>query len=227
MEEPDTAKSIRVTTRSVRDLTEERLSKILALFDATYADADHSYLSASFEVMDWIALATHGPALVGFAIADAKRVELPRMQGLHPVALYGIGCIDENFRRMGLFTRLEKAAVLASGKLSLDSRYLNCGRTAHPATYRYLASIGTGIIPDPDRPLSPWHKEMVERVASLYGVNVYPGTCVVVGKGVPIGHPRVDVVATDTEHGVFEQVNRDRGEALLAMSWSPDAPGGW
>ena len=64
-------------------------------------------------------------------------------------------------------------------------------------------------------------------MASLYGVNVYPGTCVVVGKGVPIGYPRLDVVATDTEHGVFEHVNRDKGEALLAMSWSPDAPSGW
>ena len=227
MENSDTAKNIRVTTQSVHDLTEDRISQILALFDAAYADADHSYLLSSFEVMDWIALAMHDSALAGFAIGDAKFVDLPRMYGLHPVATYGIGCIDENFRRMGLFTRLEKAAVLASGKLSANSRYLNCGRTAHPATYKFLAKIGAGTVPEPDRPLSTWHLEMVERVAALYCAKVYPGTCVVIGKGVPIGHPRLDVVATDIEHRVFENVNRDKGEALLAMSWSPDAPSGW
>ena len=223
----DTTMNVRIITRSVHDLPQGRVSQILELFDAAYADADHSYLLSSFDVMEWIALAMHGPALAGFAIADAKLVDLPRMHGLHPVATYGIACIDQNFRRMGLFARLEKAAAQASGKLPVNSRYLNCGRTAHPATYKFLASIGAGSVPEPGRPLSPWHMEMVERVAALYRAKVYPGTCVVIGKGVPIGYPRVDVVATDIEHRMFENVDRDKGDALLAMSWTPDAPGGW
>ena len=227
MENPNTAKNIQITTHSVHDLTEDRISQILALFDATYADANHSYLFSSFEVMGWIALAVHDSSLAGFAIADVKFVDLPRMHGLHPVATSGIGCIDENFRRMGLFSRLAKAAVLASGKLPVNSRYLNCGRTAHPVSYKFLSSIGAGGIPELDRPLSPWHLEMVERIAALYGVEVYPGTCVVIGKGVPIGYPRIDVVATDIERKMFENVDRDKGEALMAMSWIPDAPSGW
>jgi len=227
MNNSDSTKSTEITTQSVHDLTEERISQILALFDAAYADADHSYLLASFEVMDWISLAMHGPNLAGFAVGDTKIVDLPRMHGLQSVATYGIGCVDENYRRMGLFTRLEKAVVQASGKLSVNGRYLNCGRTAHPATYNFFPNIGTGCIPEPDRPLSPWHLEMVERVAALYCVEVHPGTCIVIGKGMPIGYPRLKVVATDAELRMFENVNRDRGEALLTMSWTPDAPTGW
>jgi hypothetical protein len=223
----DTTKSIEITTLAVHDLTEDRISQILALFDAAYADANHSYLLASFEVMDWIALAMHGSVLAGFAIGDAKIVDLPRMHGLQPVATYGIGCVDENFRRMGLFTRLEEAVVQASGKLPVNGRYLNCGRTAHPATYNFFANIGMGSIPEPDCPLSPWHLEMVERVAALYCAKVHPGTCVIIGKGMPIGYPRLKVMATDTELRMFEKVNRDRGEALLTMSWTPEAPSGW
>ena len=227
MENSDTVRNTRIISQSAHDLTEDQLSQMLALFDATYADADHSYLLSSFEVMGWVALATHNSTLIGFGIADVKLVDLPRMQGLHQVVTYGIACIDENFRRMGLFARLANTAMLASGKLSANSRYLNCGRTAHPVSHKFLANIGAGGIPEPGRPLSPWHLEIVERVAALYCVKVYPGTCVVIGKGVPIGYPRLNVVATDIERKVFENVNRDKGEALLTMSWSPDAPSGW
>lgn len=227
MKDLDTTKSTQITTLSVHDLTEDHISQILALFDAAYADADHSYLLSSFEVMDWIALAMHGTVLAGFAIGDAKIVDLPRMHGPQPVASYGIGCIDENYRRMGLFTRLEKAVVQASGNLPVNGRYLNCGRTAHPATYNFFTNIGTGCIPEPGRPLSPWHLEMVERVAALYCAQVHPGTCVVIGKGTPIGYPRLKVIASDTELRMFEDVNRDKGDALLTMSWTPEAPSGW
>ncbi len=218
---------IEVTTQSVQDLTEGQISQILALFDAAYADANHSYLLSSFEVMNWIALAMYGPVLAGFAVGDAKFVDLPRMKALCLVATYGIGCIDENFRRMGLFTRLEKAVVRASGTFQVKSHCLHCGRTAHPATYRFFKNIGAGCLPEPDRPLSAWHTEMVETIAALYDTKVYPGTCVVVGKGEPIGYPRISIEATNAELGLFENVDRDKGEALLAMSWSPDAPKGW
>ena len=218
---------IEVTPQSVHDLTEKQVDQILALFDAAYADADHSYLLSSFEVMEWIALATSGPVLAGFAIGEAKLVDLPRIEGRCPVATYGISCIDDSFRRMGLFTRLEKAVVGANGVLQPDTPYLHCGRTAHPATYRFLRNIGVGCLPDPDRPLSTWHMETVEAVAALYGSKVYPGTCVVVGKGKPIGFPRITVEATDAELSLFKDVDRNRGDALLAMSWSPEAPAGW
>jgi hypothetical protein len=137
----DTTKSIQITTLSVHDLTEDRISQILALFDAAYADANHSYLLSSFEVMDWIALAMHGSVLAGFAIGDAKIVDLPRMHGLQPVATYGIGCVDKNYRRMGLFTRLEKAVVQASGNLPVNGRYLNTLLTFRPYKPNHLWEI--------------------------------------------------------------------------------------
>ena len=214
-------------TQSVHTLTEEQIDQVLALFDAAYDDADHSYLLSSFEVMGWIALATSGPMLAGFAIGDAKLVKLPRLEGPCPVAIHGIGCIDENFRRLGLFSRLEKAVVGASGALQPGCNHLHCGRTAHPATYRFLQNIGVGGLPDPGRVLSPWHTETVAAIAELYDATVYPGTCIVIGKGKPIGFPRVHVEASEAELSLFKDVDRNRGDALLAMSWSPQAPAGW
>ena len=92
---------------------------------------------------------------------------------------------------------------------------------------RFFKNIGAGCLPEPDRPLSAWHTEMVETIAALYDTKVYLGTCVVVGKGESIGYPRISIEAMNAELGLFENVDRDKGEALLAMSWSPDAPKGW
>lgn len=139
------AGGIELSTQAAHDLTEGQIAQIMALFDAAYAEADHSYLLSSFDVMGWIALAMNGSMLAGFAIGDAKLVELPRIEGRCPVATYGISCIDDSFRRMGLFTRLEKAVVGANGVLQPDTLYLHCGRTAHPATYRFFKNIWCGM----------------------------------------------------------------------------------
>jgi hypothetical protein len=50
---------------------------------------------------------------------------------------------------------------------------------------------------------------------------------VVVGKGKPIGYPKLEIIVDEKEWLPFNGVNRDRGDSLLAVSWNPDAPEGW
>ena len=42
-----------------------------------------------------------------------------------------------------------------------------------------------------------------------------------------IGHPDMEIEADTEEWELFEQVDRDRGDALLTITWSPTAPPGW
>ncbi len=49
----------------------------------------------------------------------------------------------------------------------------------------------------------------------------------------PLPQPRQQIidrpgsVVEPEEWEVFRAVNRDRGDALLAIAWNPDAPPGW
>ena len=101
-----------------------------------------------------------------------------------------------------------------------------CGRMAHPASFRAM-NRSPAVIPKHGVPLSDWQKEVGLCVAGLYGVNLDPETMVVIGSGVPIGYPIIEQDVTEEEWLLFKTVNRDRGDSLLGITWSPDAPEGW
>jgi hypothetical protein len=115
----------------------------------------------------------------------------------------------------------------ASGAIDGADQFLFCGRMAHAITYRTMANSGDNVTPAAGDLLSEWRKETIEAVAALYGVTVDRETCIVKGKGAPIGYPRLEYQATPAEEKLFESVNRDSGDSLLAISWMPTAPEGW
>lgn len=207
-------------------LSAEQLLNVLGLFDTSYRQANHAYLRHSLDKLRYIALAMHKDTLAGFAIGDTVLTKLPRLPDSQEVVLAGISCIAPEYRRRGLFFELEKAACFESGILKPGLRFLKCGRMAHPVSFRVLRKDPT-VIPKLDVPLSEWHKEIGLRVADLYGVSINPDTFVVIGDGKPIGFPRLEYEVTDEEWQLFDSVDRNRGDSLLAMSWTPDAPEGW
>ena len=83
------------------------------------------------------------------------------------------------------------------------------------------------VVPKVGVPITAWQKEVGLRVAELYGVTLNPETFVVEGTGTPIGYPDIEVEVPDSEWRIFGEVNRDRGDSLLAIAWSPDAPEDW
>ena len=217
-----------IQTRVIRTdaLRKDDLKMVHRLFDLSYRQANHSYLEKSFSRLKHIAMATDGSTPVGFAVADTIETDLPRMTGLQTVTLAGICCVASDYRRMGLFGKLEGLAGSASGISRAGKRNLVCGRMAHPAGFRTI-SRSPAVIPKYGIPLSDWQKEVGLKVAGLYGVNLDPETMVVIGAGVPIGYPIIEQEVTEEEWLPFRAVNRDRGDSLLGITWQPDAPEGW
>ena len=207
-------------------LSSNDLSMVHQLFDLSFRQATHPYLEKSFSRLRYMALAKMGDTLVGFAVADAVKTRLPRLTEPQVVLLAGISCVAADYRRMGLFRRLETLAANASGLLTPETRFLTCGRMAHPASFRII-NQSPAVIPKYGVPLSDWHKEMGLTVAELYGVNLDPETFVVIGEGSPFGYPVIEYQVEEREWLPFKAVNPDRGDSLLGITWTPDAPEGW
>ena len=201
--------------------------QVHALFAETYAQPNHEYLDKSLGRLRYIALARAGDSLVGFALADARLVELPGFAELQSVLLAGIACVRDEYRRGGLFSMIAVEAARGSGLLERTSgRFLACGRMAHPVGFRSMKRLHKAV-PDAERMLSAWHLDVAAAVADLYGVRLRGNSLVVVGSGQPIGYPRIEIEVDPEEWLPFADVDRDRGDSLLGLAWTPDAPAGW
>jgi len=208
------------------DMAKQDLMAIHDLFDLNYSQANHDYLNQSFHKLRFISLAYDQEKPIGFALGDAVRTTLPRMNEPQCVVLAGICCISPDYRRQGLFSHLEVKAIEKSGVFKPDKRFLACGRMAHPASFRIISRNPT-VVPKYNVLPTEWQKDVGLRVAELYGVDLDPETFVVRGRGSPIGYPKMDIQVNEDEWLPFKPVNRDRGDSLLGISWSPDAPEGW
>jgi hypothetical protein len=206
-------------------LAEPARARIMALFRASYREANEAYLERSLTRMRFIATATSAGAIAGFALGEMRIMELPRLPQ-QAVALAGMCCVDAGLRRHGLFRELERRAFMAAGAAS-GPRVLACGRMAHPASFRIMTNFPTRVPQRNIRP-TPWQQEIGAIIARAYGVHGFdPETFVCAGSGTPIGYPRIDMDVRPEEWEVFAGVNRDRGDSLLGLCWFPDAPPGW
>ena len=120
-------------------LPKDECREVHHLFQQAYQDANAAYLEKSFSTLGYLALAKVRQKLVGFAVADTLRTPLPRLDGDQTVVLAGISCVDSDYRRMGLFSRLETMAASAGGLLKPNIRVLACGRMAHPPVFGFSA----------------------------------------------------------------------------------------
>lgn len=209
------------------DLAAQDRRHVHDLFARSYADANHTYLDHSMERLRFVSLAWRKRQLVGFALADTRFSELPRVEEPQLVTLGGIGCIEPTERRTGIFSHVSRLAAAASGLLERPHRrVLAGGRMAHPAGFRAMNRLPT-VLPREGVVLSSWHLEVAEAVARLYGVSLKPGTLIVQGTGRPIGWPNIQIDVSEAEWRPFARVDRSRGESLLGLAWAPDAPEGW
>ena len=208
-------------------LTEGEREIAHALFAVAYRDANAAYLDKSLSRLKHIAIAMQGETPAGFACGESRVMDLPRLpQQL--VTLAGICCIDPRFRRRGLFGYLEVLALRES--LPPDAgerRILRCGRMAHPASMRTM-QYGVGVVPRRGAAPTSWQREVGIAIAEAYGSAGFDSeTFVVQGSGVPIGYPDIEIEATPEEWELFGPVNRDHGDSLLGLAWSPEPPEGW
>jgi|CXWL01.1.fsa_nt_gi hypothetical protein len=214
-----------IRTIPTSDLTAAERVLMHALFDTNYREANHAYLDKSFGVLGYAAIATHDGTPAGFALAEVRMLDLPRLPQ-SVVAMAGICCVDPAFRRRGLFGALEQAAMMGAGILPV-ARMLSAGRMAHPASMRTMAT-NASVVPKPGVSITAWQREVGRAIAVAYGTAEFDEeTFVCHGSGTPIGYPVMEIEAAPEEWTVFEHVNRDHGDALLGLCWRPNAPAGW
>jgi hypothetical protein len=208
-----------------RELAAAQRDALLHLFEVNYERANAAFLDRSLSKLRHLAMAYREGACVGFALAETRVIDLPRAPD-QVATLAGLCCVAPEFRRRGLFTRLELLAATAAD-IPPSTRRLMCGRMAHPAAFRTIGRL-PGAVPVPGHPPTPWQQEVGKAIAAAYGVRSFdPATFVCIGDGRPIGYPRIEFEVEPHEWEVFEPVDRDRGDALLALAWGPDSPPGW
>jgi hypothetical protein len=223
----DPERDYRIEVGDSAALTAREREQVHALFARAYEQANHDYIDSSLSCLGTIARARDGDTLVGFALTDVRFAELPRFDAPQLLLLAGIGCVELQLRRCGLFSHLSRSAARANGLLAArEGRFLACGRMGHPAGFRAMSQLPT-VIPREGRELSDWHLEVGAVVAGLYGVRLKPGSLIVEGSGRPVGHPRIEIDVAPEEWLPFRDVDRSRGDSLLGMAWQPDVPDGW
>jgi hypothetical protein len=198
---------------------------LLGLFQANYRDANPAFIDKSLSVLRHVAIARHEGKTIGFALGESRRMDLPRLPD-QLVSLAGLSCIAPEFRRRGLFRGLAIRAM-AWNAPTAGTRRLFCGRMAHPAALRTITQVAKAV-PSPGIRPTAWQQEVGKAIAAAYRVFDFdPETFVCIGEGRPIGYPRIDFDVEPQEWEAFACVNRDRGDALLAIAWIPDSPPGW
>ena len=202
------------------------LEAVLRLFGENYREANSAYLEKNLGRLRHLSLATAPDgALAGFALGETRVIDLPRAAGT-VVRLAGLCCVGMDHRRHGLFGRLESTA-LGANAIPRRERYLSCGRTAHPASFRNFFA-NPAAVPHPGRKPTEWQKEVGIAIAEAYGSPGFdPETFVVKGSGVPIGWPVIEIEATAEEWEMFKPVDRAKGDSLLGIAWAPTPPDGW
>lgn len=206
-------------------LSARHRESLLELFQANYRDANPAFIDKSLSVLRHVAIARREGKAIGFALGDSRRMDLPRLPD-QLVSLAGLSCIDPAFRRRRLFYGLSVRTLTWNAPTEAPRR-LFCGRMAHPAALRSITRLAK-TVPSPGIRPSDWQQEVGKTIADAYGVFDFdPETFVCIGDGRPIGYPRIDFDVEPHEWDAFSHVNRDRGDALLAIAWLPDDPPGW
>ena len=211
--------------KETRSLSEQERRELFRLFELNYRQANPAFLEKSLAALSHAAMAFHEGVAVGFGLADSRVMDLPRLPA-QVVVLAGICCVAPEFRRRGLFGKLELLAIQA-GAVPERPRRLACGRMAHPAAMRSISRFPKSV-PRPGVRPTAWQQEVGSAIAEAYGVRDFdPETFVCIGSGTPTGYPRIEFDVEPHEWEVFEPVDRDRGDALLTIAWVPDPPEEW
>ena len=206
-------------------LSATQREEILGLFEMNYRNADPAFLDKSLGRLRHIAIAYRDGVTAGFGIAESRVMDLPRLPD-QVVMLAGLCCVAPNHRRQGLFRKLENLAAAVT-RLPETPRRLFCGRMAHPAALRSITRFAE-VVPAPGVRPTPLQQETGEVIAKAYGVFDFdPETFVCIGSGQPIGVPNIEFEVEPHEWEVFEPVDRNRGDALLALAWIPTSPPDW
>jgi len=219
---------VRIVRAGTMTASERR--DVFEIFDASYRDGNHEYLQRSIDRIGLLALAVADGRGVGYSISHARWMDLPGFEEPQLVLLHGMRCVVPDYRHRGV-NGVTNRAIDAAMKAELEAigrtheRQLACGRYGHAA--RAGGRKDPTAVPRLGRRPTAWQQAVGLAIADAYGSHLDPETFVCVGSGAPIGYPNEEFEPTDAEREAYAAVDRDRGDNLLVINWTPDGPAGW
>jgi hypothetical protein len=207
------------------ELSSDDRAGLHRVFDDAYIDGDHGYLDDQLARLAHVALARGEEGVVGFALSDARIVDLPRLPQ-QVVRTAGLACVHSAHKRKGISNRLESMAMTA-GDVPAAIHTVLTGRFAHPAGTHHLRTR-VDIVPRIGEPPTAWQREVAVALAGVLGVTDFDAdTFVCRGPGRPVGQNviEVDSDVAEQEAALFAPVDRTRGDTLLAVWWTTPPPG--
>jgi hypothetical protein len=222
---PMEIEGIAIDVFATSELAAEDTAGVHRVFDAAYVDGDHSYLDAQLSTLASIAVARGQEGIVGFALSDARVVDLPRLPQ-QVVRTAGLACVLSAHKRKGISARLESMAM-AAGDVPASVHTLLAGRFAHPAGTNHLRRR-VDLVPRLSGRPSAWQREVAIGIAAMLGVASFDAESFVCrGPGRPVGRNVIDVDDADAEAeaDLFSAVDRGRGDTLLGLWWTTPPPG--
>jgi hypothetical protein len=200
-----------------------------AVADASMSDVDHGRLDLSLTELGLAAVARVGERVIGFHLADARRVDLPGLPD-QAVKIGGLACVRPGDRRRSLAGSMADAIwsrIRRDGWVSQLEPILLVSRYAHAASWK-MATGSPGLVPRPGVAISDWQRGVGRAAAAALGVDAFDdATFVCVGSGRPFGNAELVIEASPAELALFDAVDRTRGDTLLALAWWPAPPNGW
>ena len=227
-----TAASSEIEVRVVRvsTMTAAEHAAVFEVFDSSYREPNHEYLQRSIDRIGLLVLATVDGRGVGYSISHTRWMELPGFADPQLVVLHGMRCVVPEYRHRGVngltnraLTAAMDAEIEESGRTR--TRELVCGRFGQAA--RAGARSDPSAVPRLGRRPTAWQRAVGLAVAEAYGSHLDPETFVCVGSGRPIGYPNEEFEPSEAERAAYKDVDRDHGDNLLGINWTPDAPPGW
>jgi hypothetical protein len=220
---PMEIEGVDLEVKPTAELTDTERAGLHRVFDDAYIDGDHDYLDDQLATLRNVALATAADlGVIGFALSDSRVVDLPRLPA-QVLRTAGLSCVLSTHKRRGISSRLESMA-LAAGDAPPAVNTLLASRLAHAAGLHHVRSR-VAVVPRPGHRATAWHREVAAAVADLLGVASFdPTTFVCHGPGRPVGKNVIDLDVPAEEAVLFEPVDRNRGDTLLALWWTTPPP---
>lgn len=218
---------VEVEVVSCRELTQAHRALMRDVFTASYRDADVEYLDEQPPLYDCVSMARIGGEPAGFVFFGAKFAEIPRVGERH-VMLGGLSCVKPTFQRMGVWDAMRMdPRIRGLVPQPEEMKGVNVGKMAHPGSFRAFKGM-PGLVPTVGRQPTQWQRDVGAVIAETIGVDDYDApTFVCRGRGRPIGEAVIQLDASSEDWELFRNVDRARGDTLLAFGFWPSAPDGW
>lgn len=217
------------------DLTDDERAQVHRVFDNAFRGADHTYLERTLARMSSIGLGFRDDDVLGFCACTQAELELPGL-GRRIFNDAGLTCVDPGARLSGLSNAIGHMALAGMKIIGMPDFAMLHYST--PVTVKATFSFTGGGAGWPGKDIEEWvanyrmsptanQRAAGTAIAEYLHAEEYDDEhWVLIGTG----HPIESTAVPNLEPAyleLFEHVDLDRGDQLLALFWQEPPPEWW